>query len=141
MTVNLQGSDLNIDNLNLDFDQSFVCIQVTNPTDAENGQGLYTNWTLCCDGNYSFSGDCSLGTTEFFAEKINVFPNPASDFVFIKSPYEIEAVEIFTLNGEKLQNAFSEANRIDMRSLVSGIYFIKLSGENGSQVVKKIVKK
>ncbi len=141
MTINLEGSDLNIDSLNLDFDQSFVCIQVTNPMDAENGQGLYTNWILCCDGDYSFSEDCSLSTTEFLTESISVFPNPVVEFAFIESPYQLKTVEIYTLNGEKVQSDFLEANRIDMRSLASGIYFIKLSGENGSQVVKKIVKK
>lgn len=151
LTTIILSNDNNSNMENLYLDLTFhgqrgsykqMCIQVDDPEAAMQNEYPYSTWNIIDTGiDYSFSENCSLGTEDFLAENLEIFPNPVKDFVFIESPREINAVKMYNLNGKILGNIIFEANRMDMRSLASGIYFMKLFGENGGQVVKKVVKK
>jgi len=70
--------------------------------------------------------------------EIALFPNPASEFLNIQSTVEFTDISILNLKGE-LSKSTSYSETIDISSLSSGIYFIRLQAEKGV-VIKKFIK-
>jgi len=82
---------------------------------------------------------CANGINEVSANKLQIFPNPAKDDIFIKSDLQIEKVEICSLTGSllKQENNFNE--KISVSALSEGIYLLKVYTDKGL-AVSKIVK-
>ncbi|MCT2564258.1 T9SS-dependent choice-of-anchor J family protein [Chryseobacterium herbae] len=55
-----------------------------------------------------------------------IFPNPASDYLYLKSSMKITDLEIFDFSGKKL-NAPYKGNKVDIRKFQSGTYIIVLT--------------
>ncbi|UWX61671.1 T9SS type A sorting domain-containing protein [Chryseobacterium oranimense] len=70
---------------------------------------------------------------------IEVYPNPASDFIKISSSAKIKSVEIYDAAGKKIQ-AGLENNKVDIRNLSPGSYLINIKSENGN-FSEKFIKK
>jgi hypothetical protein len=71
---------------------------------------------------------------------VSVYPNPATDKVFIKSEQSITRVEIFDLLGKLLHSAnLSEEESIDLGQFETGLYLIRTSTREGSQLEKLII--
>jgi len=71
--------------------------------------------------------------------QIKVFPNPSSNYFFIQNVTEDTKVTVIDALG---RTAFAKAITSDIRidnSLASGIYFIRLETDNGTDVQKMIV--
>lgn len=127
------------------------------PDDLKNGQ-----YTLVCrisaNGEESASSkiivvnklnnDDSASEKIFdqFSPELEVYPNPANDFVNIKlnniEPVNTELL-VRTISGKTVltkRNMNSEISVIDISTLQKGIYFIELL-KNGKQVdIKKLIK-
>ena len=74
-------------------------------------------------------------------ERMNLYPNPASVGFYINTGEKINTVSIYNLNGEIiLSNQAIKDNFIDIKSLESGIYFVKVQTENGV-IINKLLKK
>lgn len=67
-------------------------------------------------------------------EKINVYPNPANDFIYISSDFK--RGEIFNLSGNKLIDF--DQKEVNISNLTSGTYFLKLF-TNDFVLTKKII--
>ena len=82
-----------------------------------------------------------MGLPSFEKEAISMFPNPAKDQLNFETSVELDQIEIFDINGRKVQEFSTSAvqNSIDL-NLDSGVYFVLLSGENGQLTKKLIVK-
>ena len=57
-------------------------------------------------------------------KNILVYPNPASENIFIKSKNDTD-YQIFTFDGKVVLSGQSQQNKIDVSTLPSGIYFFK----------------
>lgn len=57
---------------------------------------------------------------------IHIYPNPVTDFLNIETENPIEMLEIYDINGKVLISESNLINEIDVSSLKSGIYMIKL---------------
>lgn len=80
------------------------------------------------------TSDCisvsSLGLDEVSANKIKLYPNPATSKLYLEYPeFSNGIVEIFNLFGQKVieQPISGVINEIEVNSLNSGIYFIRLN--------------
>jgi photosystem II stability/assembly factor-like uncharacterized protein len=89
--------------------------------------------------------DSNLGVSSVFsADNVQVYPNPANAEIFVSltSPSEVD-IRIFDLSGKLLvyeADAIVESTlKLDVSSLTSGIYFLRINSENG-EVTKKIIK-
>ena len=74
-------------------------------------------------------------------QNLVVYPNPASDMVTVKG-VQIREVEVFNVVGQRmLQQSISEAEecRLEIGSLVPGIYLVKVISNDGTSIVKKVV--
>ncbi|HEY5593170.1 MAG TPA: YCF48-related protein [Paludibacter sp.] len=70
-----------------------------------------------------------------------VYPNPVIDFINIKSESEISNAKIYDISGNCVLNkSLVEDNRIDVRKLPAGIYFIKLPDSDKSNYIRFIKK-
>jgi len=70
-----------------------------------------------------------------------IFPNPANDLLNVKLSQEFESVEITNMLGQLLySNRVTDSFlQINISSYTSGVYFIRLKGENGL-ATKKFIK-
>ncbi len=78
------------------------------------------------------------------ANDVAIYPNPTSDVINFGSVFPLEGVEIFDSNGMIVQiDSFTSAKgerKLDIRSLSSGLYFAKITGQRGSSIVKSFIK-
>jgi hypothetical protein len=81
-------------------------------------------------------------TASIDGEAIDLFtisPNPATDFIQIKNNAPINSIEIINTLGQRvLNNATIVNDRVDIKSLDSGMYFIRASNAQGSKTVRFI---
>ena len=142
-TIILTGSDLYITNLIADLGQyfsetnetSYVCVEVTNPSQAENGQGTYSTWNI---GPFvNFSNDCSLSTSRFNKIDVQLFPNPATEHFQLKMQEEIKSLTVYSLNGKEVLK-FQNQNTYDVSQIPAGIYFVKMETSKGTGIQKLI---
>ncbi len=68
-----------------------------------------------------------------------IYPNPTSGKLTVQSNQTIKNIEVYTQLGQLILSAPNK-NEIDISSLNSGIYFMKISDEKGNTIVKKVVK-
>jgi hypothetical protein len=81
-----------------------------------------------------------VGMGEVDASRFQIFPNPASDLVTVKSPVEISTIRILNNSGQLVMDLKVNAadHQIDVSQLESGIYYIRLETVEG-QILQKIV--
>ena len=86
--------------------------------------------------------DTSLNTNEFQKSGIAVYPNPASDELFVKNENNIElsAVKITDLTGKTVIYQNSQLSSINISNLSKGMYFVTIETKNGNVVTSKIIK-
>lgn len=63
--------------------------------------------------------------------KPSIYPNPASEFISIKNGEDVSRLEVFNLVGQmEFSQSFNAGSRIEINSLKSGMYFVKLMDAN-----------
>ncbi len=88
---------------------------------------------------YSFTTS-NLGTNDLKNKlNISISPNPAKDFINIQSDGKIKSVEIYNLHGQKLITTTQK--QINISSLSSGIYLVRVEDDKNNTTTKKIIKK
>ncbi|MBT0608887.1 endonuclease [Aequorivita echinoideorum] len=83
-----------------------------------------------------------LGTQDFTAETVSVYPNPASEVVWVQdnTSAPIESYVVYDIAGREIKSAIFTASekKVDVSSLESGVYLLKLNATEKS-VVKRII--
>lgn len=85
-------------------------------------------------------------TTGILAEDANtmeVFPNPTSDKLTIKTKTPIETLDLYSITGELLFSNHHPSQlqqAIEMSSYSKGVYFIKIKYEDDTYVTQRIIK-
>ena len=74
--------------------------------------------------------------------EVIISPNPVSDYILLDIPEKmsLKQVRIIDILGNCVYNLSSGQNYISTSEWVSGIYFIEMTGSNGSQTTKKLLK-
>ena len=78
------------------------------------------------------------------SNSINLFPNPAVNYISIASPLvKINEVEIFSADGKlvKKANVKNETDKIDVKQLPLGTYYVRSYNESGFVKSMKFIKK
>lgn len=68
---------------------------------------------------------------------VNVYPNPASDFIKIQTNDKVTAWELYDLSGKMVLKG--SGSTIDVKSMIKGAYALNITLENGTRVTKKII--
>lgn len=74
------------------------------------------------------------------AKNIMVYPNPVSNTLSIESKITFEKVEIYSIQGSKVKEVYSNFRSIPTYDLSNGVYIVRIHSENGF-TSKKIIKK
>ena len=157
----LQVSSENWTQLSGDFtytgsDQIFVYIK--GPTQAQGGGNFYiddfslvpqgsppVNFNDISDvvdiGAYEFSSTLSLDDSNSSINPlVKVYPNPATNEITLSEEFGKDQLILFDLLGKnypiKLMNNFNSSTNIDISSLSSGLYFIKIINEKSIKSIK-----
>jgi len=84
-----------------------------------------------------------LSVTDIENNQVLMTPNPASNFVQIQSENSVlDSITILDINGRTLlaiNNISSFEELIDINTLSKGLYFVKVSSENGKTSVLKLI--
>ena len=94
--------------------------------------------------NNGFVTGHPVGVPENGALAINVYPNPATDVVNVKSDFNIKSIEVLSFIGQTVytrKNVDSKLVQVDVSSLNSGVYFVKLDTDQGIKTTKITVKR
>jgi hypothetical protein len=103
------------------------------PTVDQRG---YTREATPDAGAYEFGGTLSL-ETPIVLSNVKVYPNPASEFVYVEGINQIESIEVFSVLGV-LEKTIIGKNYLDTSELSSGIYLLKIEN-NSSSITKRLV--
>lgn len=83
----------------------------------------------------------NLSVKEFHNEhKVQVYPNPASDYVRFSLPngVNILSIDIFDISGKKLDISMLNESTIDVKKYSNGIYFLNIKTDNAILTTKFI---
>lgn len=85
--------------------------------------------------------DSSLGTPEFLADNVRIYPNPSSDYVTVEisETNHLQNISLFDVRGKKITTFLDDQKRLNISQLHSGLYFLKIKTDKGA-VVKKMIK-
>lgn len=83
----------------------------------------------------------ALKVAEASAATIGIYPNPASDVINIKSQTALSSAQIVDLSGRVVYSALLSSESIDVKSLTTGIYILKLQAADGKTFSRKFTKK
>lgn len=107
---------------------------------SQDGSAVYM-----CGSNYENSiilkyNNPSLGTTTFDKEIIKLYPNPVKDILNLSFDKEITTATIYNLLGQEVITKAINANQgnIDVSSLTSGTYFVKVYADTLVKTLKII---
>jgi hypothetical protein len=130
-----QGGEefLTIGNFFYDYQTQFL---QTNNDSTLNGTGYYIDDVLLIDST-------GLGIKEIQPNEFELYPNPASTLITIKTieHLKLNTIKIYTILGELVsqKNSKQELVEIDISSFEEGLYFVQIQTENGV-VVRKFMK-
>ena len=79
-----------------------------------------------------------LDTDSFSKEDVQIYPNPASDNLFIQSPEAILSLQLFDIQGREVYSSTVNTEAIDVNGFSKGIYILKVVSEKGV-VSKKVI--
>lgn len=82
-----------------------------------------------------------LSVSDVNKTQINVFPNPATDFINIKSDETIKSIKIYDIKGSliKTENSSDNTSKIDISTFAKGNYIISIETISGTET-KKFIK-
>ncbi|WP_162200413.1 T9SS type A sorting domain-containing protein [Kordia jejudonensis] len=122
-----------------------------------NGNGIYEFWLYggdCFSGcqasearYVSISNDCNtvnfsrtLSTEEVELTTVSIYPNPTTDFLQVQGITNIKNLEVYTIQGKNINISFTNTDKIDVSSLQSGIYFLKVMDAQNRIAIRKFIK-
>lgn len=104
--------------------------------------GAYTEGPISNGKAYTFNLE-NLSTTSFEKSQISIFPNPTASTVTFQnnSINQPKNYELFSLTGKLLQSSTLDNTSISLENFQAGLYFLKISFDNGLFETHKIIKK
>jgi hypothetical protein len=91
-------------------------------------------------GNKIFYSNLLLDTNEISKQKISIYPNPATDIIFIDNLKPNSSLELIDNSGKlvkSISNNKTSKTEINIKNLNSGIYYLKVDGQSVQKIIKK----
>lgn len=112
-------------------------------SDWETGSGgTWQNWSVDNGVFASVAGtapDCgTLSVSGFEINSIQVYPNPTSHVIYVNSKSPLQAIRLYNMLGKEFETRLLDGKTIDVSTLSSGLYILKLYSEGSEQVFRVI---
>ncbi|TLX71780.1 hypothetical protein E9993_19560 [Labilibacter sediminis] len=75
------------------------------------------------------------------SSEISLYPNPAEDFILLKSTVKVKSVDAYNHLGMKLLQLSNPTGKINIASIQDGLLIVIIETESGECYYKKIIKK
>ncbi len=106
------------------------------------------HYTYCVKAKYNIGEsagvcdtvDVAVGIREIESSPVFVYPNPAGDYLNIRSTLPVVEITLLSFTGQQVYHVENPSLQIDISGLKAGIYTMKATTINGISVIK-IVKK
>ena len=123
----------------IDIPVQGITIDLVNTIQIKFDGGDGSSSSIYVDNLY-FWKNPTMGINEFDAETFFVYPNPTNNIWNIKGNQNIDFIEVFDIQGKQVisLNPNSETVSINASVLTNGVYFVKLTSENGTKSFKLI---
>jgi hypothetical protein len=127
-------------------------VQYTYPLHVYTGQQIYLAFNESVhdnsvDGAALFIDNVEISTVAAIAHEENafefsVYPNPATDYVKIKSAKQIDQIKIYTVSGALIENTkiINETAVLPLKNYQEGIYYIQAIGKAGISTQKIVIR-
>lgn len=98
---------------------------------------------LDCESEFSNEDCIVVSTNDIGLNKINIFPNPASNKVEFELDDEIRQIVIYNLLGEAISvmdvSQLQQRFHLDLTTYRSGVYLVKFISSSGESLTKKMI--
>jgi hypothetical protein len=80
----------------------------------------------------------AVGINEVTSGEISIYPNPATEIVNIVSSYNIRTVDVLNFIGQKVYSTTVDSKRtkLHVSGYQTGVYFIKVTTDQGTRTTK-----
>jgi len=85
--------------------------------------------------------ECIVATNSISKDNIQIYPNPTSNLLNVKSDYKITSLKLYTTTGNNMfQSLNIDVNtfEIDLSTYPSGLYLLHVETENGRWIEKVV---
>lgn len=122
-----------------------VLLKIRTKNNLLEGESVTKQANIYFDYNFPIETNMAHTTFEILSsgnfevdESITVFPNPTTSIINVSSDNHIQLVQLYDLQGRLLQTQIIDAaaTKLDMSNKTNGIYFLKITTENGVKVEK-----
>jgi len=98
-----------------------------------NGEYPSAEHPLSLDSNGALIGasDKVLSTNKHNAFKASVYPNPAQNMFTISTQESLKSIDVYNVLGKKVLSQNGESKTVNISSLKSGIYIVKMTSNKG----------
>ncbi len=118
-----------------------------NPSNTYAANGNYTVQLIAYSKDSCFTDTITQNVSIIAAgltdlendSEIRIYPNPATDFIEIKSKSNYSSIIIIDVNGKLVKEINNSNSKIDVSNLTKGVYFLKITNKNTS-LIKKFIK-
>ena len=124
-------------------DEQIAKVTETTFTDTIQESGKYTYSVIA--KKYSSEAEAVtvvvdvLSVDEIDADRINVYPNPASDVIYVDVDETFNAT-IYNYQGQIMMKVYDNNGKIDVSELSNGMYFVEIKTSDSVVVEKVIIK-
>ncbi|MCS4301351.1 peptide-N-glycosidase F-related protein [Chryseobacterium sp. BIGb0232] len=108
----------------------------TIPTAVFNGQEGDVYLSVYMQGK----SNATLNVKDVKSIDVNIYPNPTTDFVNIRSKEDVKSMILYSIGGRKLAETYRET-KINLSSYPPGVYFLNIILKDGTTFKHKIIKK
>jgi len=95
------------------------------------------NYRIYVD-NFKVQAKQSMAVSDSNKSILQIYPNPTTDIVYIKTDKATQTFEVYDSTGKKIQSTTSKS--IDLSKYVKGTYLIKIIFTDNTTSVQKVVK-
>ncbi|WP_298421787.1 T9SS type A sorting domain-containing protein [uncultured Kordia sp.] len=109
----------------------------------DDAMASFTNVVNPDDSGLSGISTFNFSTLSIATEEltgVSVYPNPTTDKIHITGVADITTVEVTNINGQLVLKSTSNLETLDMSSLQTGLYFVKVLTKDAQKTIK-VVKK
>ena len=94
------------------------------------------------NGNKALYANQLLNTNEQQLENVALYPNHVKNELYLKTVAVIDQLKIYSITGQlvKQQTSFTDKVSINTEDLIAGVYFVKVTTNEGLVSTRKIVK-
>ena len=119
---------------------------IFDPEEAGIGDHVITYTYISEDGcensaEQTLTVDACTGIDEINQSTVNIYPNPAGDFVMISSKQEITSLEIYSYTGQMMEQISVNENsyRVNTSSYSAGVYFITIRTTDNKTINDRLI--